>query len=727
MFRLYLQDAPNDCGAACLASILRHHGLTITPVDLAARMAFSRAGTSSSELQRVSADLGLESRLIALPIEQFHRLTDPAIAYVRSPAQGLSHNVIVTRVLGDRVWIADPARGKYKTTLEAFAERYQGLMLILRPTEGFQTGVVSRSYGARFLEFVFAWRWKIALSLVLGIAVSALGFLLIWLGKVFVDRVLPESAMNAIWLFAVAYFGAKLLSTVLSGLNQVYAVTIRNSVNRTLSARFFAHTLDLEKRDLDTRNPGDYMHAYSRIETLTTGIADYFSGFVLTVLGVSVKAGLLVWLYDPSLVAIILAVLVLEAAVGFLLSPKTAELANNQVLIFSEITSAILGSLADIRVIRVFGASDWLAARYRELLSKRLMLTKKLERLEIAGRGLADCLSILADAAIYLICGLRIMEGSYTVGDFLVFFAFATGLMAEARQFPQLILSFQAQLRAFAGLQSVFELRREREGGEPASPEPLRIELCGVSFAYTDGHPVLENIDLTLEPGRTTALVGEAGSGKTTLMNLVMGFYTPSKGQVLVNGRDLRELDLNAYRARISAVFQDTTLFNRSLGANITLGNPDIDTGRIGARAEDLGVTSLLERQPLGLRQPLYAGVVSGGQTQQIGILRAVCKPFDLLIMDEATSQVDSRGEARLNEGLAKLCGQGPTRAIIAHRLSTVKAADQIVVMKGGRIVERGTHASLIAAEGAYLDLIRRQYEVNLTPAGRNERDSRAC
>ena len=719
MFRLYLQDAPNDCGAACLASVLRHHGLTITPVDLAGRMTFSRAGTSSSELQRVALELGLESRLIALPLDQFHRLSDPAIAYVESASQGLSHNVVITRVAGDRVWVADPARGSYRTTLAGFAERYQGLMLILRPTEGFERGVLSRSYGARFMAFAAAWRWQIALSLALGVVISALGFLLIWLGKLFVDETLAEATIEGIQLFALAYFGAKLLNAVIAGLNEVYGVTIRNAVGRMLSTRFFIHTLDLEKHDLDTRHAGDYMHTYSRIETLTTGIADYFSRFVLTVVGVVVKAGFLIWLYDPFLVAIILLVLALEAAVGFLLAPKTAEHANNQVLIFSEITSAILGSLADIRVVRIFGGTDWLANRYRDLLAKRLVLTRKLANLEVAGRGLADCLSICADAAIYLICGLRIMEGSYTVGDFLVFFAFATGLMAEARQFPQLILSFQAQLRAFAGVQSVFELRRERACGEAPSKAPLRIELREVSFAYTAGRPVLEDIDLTLEPGRTTALVGESGSGKTTLMNLVMGFYAPSKGEILVNGKNLSELDLARYRERISAVFQDTTLFNRSLGANITLGHPAVDERLVRDRAEDLGVMPLLDRQPLGLRQPLYPGVVSGGQTQQIGILRAVCKPFDLLIMDEATSQVDSRGEARLNEGLAQLSGTGQARAIIAHRLSTVKAADQIVVMKAGRIVERGTHETLIAKKGAYLDLIQRQYEVNLTPNGR--------
>ncbi len=360
MFKLFLQDSPNDCGAACLASILNHHGLYVTPIDLARNMAFTRAGTSNTEIEQAAASHGLESRLIALGCDEFHRLTDPCIAYVASAQEGLTHNVVIYRVEGERLWIADPGRGCFKTTLAEFAKGYEGLLLILRPGDSFQKGVISQSYSARFLRFVATYRLKIFLCLLLGLVTSSIAFGLIYLTKLFVDRVLPSGEFNQVLIFAGLYFLARLLHVATTGFNQVFSVAIRNSVNRTLSKSFFNHSLDLEKRHIDNREMGDFLVQFSRIEMITQGIADYFSSFVMVVFGMLVKVCYLIWLYDPMLVGIILFVLLLNCSLGFLFSAFSAENANRQAMVSSEMANAVISSLSDIRVARIFGATSWL-------------------------------------------------------------------------------------------------------------------------------------------------------------------------------------------------------------------------------------------------------------------------------------------------------------------------------------------------------------------------------
>ena len=717
MFKLFLQDSPNDCGAACLASILRHHGLYIPPVELARELAFTRGGTSNQEVQNAAARYGLESRLIELAPDDFHNLTDPCMAYVTSEMEGLVHNVIIYRVRGQKLWVADPGKGKYRTTLAEFSKSFRGLLLIFRPNATFQKGVRARSYLARFFTFIAAYRSRILLSLSVSLVASAFGFGLIYLGKVFIDQVLPTQVTSQVVLFALVYFLARLLNTGITGFNRLFAVIIRNAVARDLGARYFGHVLDLEKRHIDSRDKSDFLQQFNQIEVLTEGVANYFSNFILVVIGILVKTVFLIALYDPLLVSLLVIVLSLNALLGLLFARATAEQANRQSLIFSQIISAIVSAVADTRLVRIFSARTWLMEHFEDLISRWVARARKLAFMEVMGRSLADLLALLSELAIFLVCGLMIIRGTYTIGDFLVFFTFAQGLAAESLLFPQLLLSFQTQLRSYARLQAVLEMPCEYGGEEAVPGEGLEIEFRDVCFSYLPEVPVLQNISFIIGKNETCAFVGESGSGKTTVMNLAMGFYPPTSGSVLVNGRDLTTIDLPAYRRRIAAVFQETTVFNQSLSANLALGQPDLDQAAMRAKAACIGADKLIDKLPMGFRQPLYPGSLSGGQTQLVGILRAVCKPFDLLILDEATSHLDSRTEEAIISGIQELCARGSTRAVIAHRLSTVKQADRIVVMKSGQVVESGQHDELMARKGYYRDLVHRQYEVNLLPA----------
>lgn len=718
MKKLFLQDSPNESGAACLATILYHFGLFLTPLDLAGDLETSRTGATSDDLKTMAARFGLRAETKELDAKELDSAETPLIAWVDGDREDeLERAVVIFEQRGNRLWLGDPALGKYKITRQRFARGYRGRVMTFRPGPDFRSGVHAPSYLARFLTFLAAYRGKILLSLAIGLVTSGLSLGVIFLSKYFVDRVLALQKTEPLLLFITVYFLARLLNTVGDGLSRLVTVTISNSATRTLSQRFFHHCLMLEKKHIDRRDRGEFLQQLNLMETLTEGIAGYFSNFIMVGLGILLKIVLLVSLYDTTLVGILLAVLVCNALLGMLFAGHSSQRANRQSIVLGRIGTTILDGLTDIRAIRIFGARQWVGERFGKLLQESLLLLRRLTMLEVYGRSLADLLNILSEAAIFIICGIRIINGSYSLGDFLLFFTFAQGLAADSARFPALILSFPIQLRSFARIQGILVLSREPAGTRVLAPGPIEIELREVSFAYEKGRTVLENVSLFLQKGTTTAFVGESGSGKTTLMNLILGFYRPHCGKILVNGIDLAELDLGSYRARVSAVFQDTTLFNKTFYQNVALGNEAVSRQRVAEIAPILGVDSLLEALPMGLDQLIFPGALSGGQTQQVGILRAMCKPFELLIMDEATSSLDSRTEERIVNGIKSLSGKCVTKAIIAHRLSTVKAADRIIALRDGRVAEVGDHESLIGKKGYYLELVQRQYEVNLAPA----------
>ncbi len=722
MNKLFLQDAPHEGAAACLATVLHGFGLYVTPLDLAEDLGSSRVGATREALEKNAIRFGLRPETLTCDAGRLEEFSGPLIAWIEGDREEeLERPVVIFGIRGQRVRLGDPALGKYKLSKDQFKTRFRGRVMTFRAGPDFRAGRSAPTYLARFWAFLAEYRRKIFLSLALGLAASGLSLAVIFLGKVFVDRVLPLEKSEALFAFLGVYFLARLLNMFGASLSQLVTTLIRNGATRTLSERFFLHSLRLEKKHIDRRDQGEFLQQLNQMETVTEGIAGYFSNFIISALGILFQTILLVTLYDMTLVGILLLVLLGNASLGILFSRRASERANRQSMVLGAITTSILDGLSDIRAIRIFGARQWVRRRFGKLLEESLELLRRLTALQVYGRSLADALNILSEAAIFILCGMRIFQGTYSLGDFLVFFTFARALNAESSRFPELILSFPIQLRAFARIQSILSLPRESRGARAIPPGPLEIEIRNLSFAYEKGQNVIQDLSLVLRQGATTAFVGESGSGKTTLMNLILGFYRPDSGQILVNGVDLNELDPEGYRAAVSAVFQDTILFNKTFFQNVSLGNEAVSRERVMGVAKKLGMEPLLEALPMGLDQLLFPGAISGGQTQQVGILRAMCKPFRLLIMDEATSALDSRTEERVVKGIQAHCGPGLTRAVIAHRLSTVKAADYIIAMKDGRVAEQGNHESLIRRKGYYLELVQRQYEVNLAPSVSNQ------
>jgi subfamily B ATP-binding cassette protein MsbA len=380
----------------------------------------------------------------------------------------------------------------------------------------------------------------------------------------------------------------------------------------------------------------------------------------------------------------------------------------------AEVTGRLAESLGGIRIVKAYTAE-----RREQLVFTRgaNRLFRAIARTMVGVSGIGAFASLIVGIVgvlMILVGGRAILDGTMTLGGLIMYLSFTA--MLASPMFQLAAIGTQIS-EAFAGLDRIREIRKmATEDEEDARHAPLesmrgRIEFEDVGFEYNPGVPVLEHVSFTAEAGSTTALVGSSGSGKSTLIGLIMAFHRPRSGRILVDGRDLASVRLADYRSHLGVVLQDNFLFDGTIADNIAFSSP-------GATREEIERVSRIahcEEFILGFPQR-YDSVVgergiklSGGQRQRVAIARAILADPTLLILDEATSSLDSESEAQIQDGLRSL-RQGRTTFVIAHRLSTIRSADQILVLEAGEIVERGTHDELLVAGGRYRHLYEKQY-----------------
>ena len=510
--------------------------------------------------------------------------------------------------------------------------------------------------------------------------------------------------------------GAALYAQVIS-LNiflQRVGVRLRNAL--------FAHLMNADLARLVRDPTGGLVSRFTYDVNVVCGnLGRVATGLVRDVLTVVSLLGAMLWL-DWAMTLIVLVVYPLAALPIARLSRRMRRISHALQAQVGGVTSFLYDGLAGTRMVKAYRLEDYQKRRAGEAFQHMAKLRLKAEAARARVEPLLEVMGGFAVAGVLAIGGWRIAQGAGSVGDFT---GFITALLMAAqplRALGKLNVTVQEGLAALQRAYALLDEQpriRDRPHARPLALSAGVVRFEQVSFAYDDAAPALHDVSFALPPGRTTALVGPSGAGKTTVMNLVPRFFEPSAGRVLIDDQDLRDVTLASLRDAIALVSQEVVLFDDTVRANIAFGRPDADDAAIRAAARDADAEDFVLALEAGFETVLgpRGERLSGGQRQRIALARAILKDAPILLLDEATSALDADSERRVQAALARL-SRGRTTLVIAHRLATVREAAQIVVLDHGRVAEIGDHRELSAHGGVYARLASMQFRDELEDHG---------
>jgi ABC-type multidrug transport system fused ATPase/permease subunit len=560
----------------------------------------------------------------------------------------------------------------------------------------------------RLLGFLRPYRRQVAASLAFAWAAMGMTVLIPWLVGSAVDAI--ESAdRDEILPLALAIVGAGLLRLVLTFVRRIIAGKVSLAVEFDLRERVYGHLQTLELGFFDTQQTGQLM---SRATVDLQGIR-FFLGYGLIFLTQNaltlLLASAVMFAIQPGLAALALLPVPFVVITAMRFNRRSRPALQEVQQRLAELTAEAEESVSGIRVVKAFAREEHMLGRFRRAVDRVFDQNLFSTRLRAFYSPLLGFLPSLGLAVVLLIGGNLVIDGKLTLGEFTAFYTYLLMLIGPMRMLGMALGMAQ---RAVASGNRLFEIldREPRVASPPGAPGlPAgrgRVEFRGVSLRYGEGEAALEDIDLTVEAGRTVALVGPTGSGKTSLVAMIARLYDPLEGTVRVDGADIREVDVSSLRREIAFVADESFLFSATIAENIAYAKPQATREEVELAARRAQAHSFIERLPDGYdtRVGERGLTLSGGQRQRVAIARALVADPRILILDDATSSVDATTEAEIKRGLAEAM-EGRTTFVVAHRRSTISLADEIVVMDAGRIVDRGAHEELLARCPLYAEI----------------------
>ena len=523
-----------------------------------------------------------------------------------------------------------------------------------------------------------------------------------------------QQALDGVPLYAALFLGVFLVRGVSSFLSILALESVAARLVLDLRQDMFDRLMRIPAPSYDNVASGSLI---SKVTFDAQQVAEAATRAVTVVIRDSVAVvGLLGWMlwidWKLTLIALATAPVVMAVVVHF--SRRLRRMSHGLQRTMGDVTHVLQESIEGHRVVKVFSGQAYETRRFTEAANRVRRFQVKFAAAAAATAPIAQMIVAIALAIILLLCAERFEDGAVTISDFVSFFTAMALLFSPIKRLTRVNALIQKGIAAATSVFAMIDASVEADTGSVTIPRAEgRVELDSISFRYDgDGRQVLDAVSITIEPGETVALVGPSGSGKTTIAGLIPRFYDPESGQVRLDGIDLRDLALGSLRANVALVSQDIVLFDDTVAANIAYGaTADAPREAITAAVRAAHAQEFIEAMPDGLETLIgERGVkLSGGQRQRLALARAVLKDAPILILDEATSSLDSESERYVQEAVETLRA-GRTTLVIAHRLSTIEGADRIVVMDRGRIADTGTHAELIARNGLYAGLYRFQF-----------------
>lgn len=726
-FPFYKQPDAMDCGPTCLRMVAKYHGRSISLQKLRFNSETTRAGSSLKGISEAAENIGF--RTLGVKVD-FINLTEnaplPCIVFWNE-----KHFVVVYKIKKDKIYISDPAHGLLVYSKQEFIDNWigstaneltqEGIALLLEPTPKLKETEEDDKAPKEGFSFLFSYvkgHRKLMVQLGLGLlVVSILQLIFPFLTQSVVDIGIQNKDMSFLYLVLVGQLFVFLGRTFVEIIRGWILLHMSARINIALVSDFLIKLMKLPLSFFDIKMTGDILQRiqdHQRIENLLTSqsLNVLFSAINFIVFGIVLS------IYNIPVFLVFLAGTVLYFVWVIFFLKKRKDLDHKRFFQMRDEQSKVLELIAGMQEIKLHNAERskrWNWEHIQVKLFKIQLSSLRLEQLQTNG---ANFINELKNIIISFLTAKLVIEGQLTLGMMLSVSYIIGQLNAPIAQFLGFIYSLQDAKISLERLAEIHNKEDEEPMPENLAhelPENKTLTLDRVSFRYTgSASNVLENISLTIPENKITAIVGASGSGKTTLMKLLLRFYEPTEGKLKIGESELNSIRQYTWRAHCGSVMQDGFLFSDTIANNIAVADEYIDKTKLKKAAHIANIRDFVDSLPLNFNTKIGSdGMgISGGQKQRILIARAVYKTPDFLFFDEATSALDANNEKVIMENLNDFF-QGRTAVVIAHRLSTVKNADQIIVLDHGKIIEQGTHIELIELKGSYFHLVKNQLELN--------------
>ena len=704
-----------DCGAACLASVAGHYRLKI-PVSRIRQIAGTdKRGTNALGMVTAAEQLGFDAKGVKGGVDALPKIPLPAIAHVVLK-DGLQHYVVIYSVGKKKLTYMEPADGQMHTeSIESFKEKWSGVLILLVPGEVFQEKNEKVSILKRFMFLIAPHKSVIAASLFGAIVYTLLGLSTsIYIQRI-TDNVFVNGNTNLLNLLSVGMILILLVQIFIGVSKGFFMLNTGQKIDARLILGYYKHLLKLPQRFFDTMRVGEIISRVNDAVKIRAFINDTVISLVVNVLIVIFSFGLM-FIYSWQLALILLASIPLYTVIYLIVNKLNKKRERKLMEDAADLESQLVESLNSVRTIKQFGIEDFANVKTESRFIRLLDSVYKSTVNSFFSGNSSEFVSRIFTIIILWVGSYLVIDNTITPGQLMGFYALIAYFTSPAMSLIEANKTIQNAVIAADRLFEIMDLERESsENKIELMPENIGdIRFEDVSFSYGTRVDVFDNFNLTLKKGELTAIIGESGSGKTTLAAILQKLYPLKSGKILIGDININYIDNQSIRNIIGSVPQQLNLFSGNVIENIALGEFSPDLQRIVEICTNLGMLPFIEKMPNGFNTHIgeNGASLSGGQKQRLAIARALYKNPEILILDEATSSLDSESESFVQNTIQQLKSQGKTIIIIAHRLSTVVNADTIIVLENGKVTEQGNHKKLLAEKGKYFEMWKKQTSI---------------
>lgn len=705
-----------DCGAACLATVAKQYGLKLPISKIREIAGTDKQGTNAYGVVKAAEQLGFTAKGVKGTKEAFFsEFPLPAIAHVVIDGK-LLHYVVIHKITKKEVIIADPGKGIVKYSPEDFFKIWTGVLILLVPNNTFKKGNQKKGSLSRFFSLLAPQKKLLLIIFLASILITVFGILASFYFRFIMDEVVTNSLRGTLTVISIGIIALYLFKSLLEFFRNHLMLYLSQKLDIPLILGYYQHVLSLPMNFFGTRKIGEIVSRFMD----ASKIRDAISGATLTIMIDTVMAivgGIVLYIQSPTLFAIAVILLILYAIVVFAYNKPIRNINEKIMEENSQVTSYLVESLNGIETVKAFNSERKTQNETEKLFIRFLKSVFKNGFFSNSQQIITGTIATIGEVVILWVGTIAVLDGKMTMGQLITFNALLAYFLTPIKNLINLQPTMQTAIVAADRLSEILELSSEKDENEEKRLKNISLKqpitISNLDFRYGTRQLVLKNINMTITPGEKIALVGESGSGKTTLVKLLMHFYDWEQGEICFGNYNIKDINLEALRDKIAYISQDIFMFSGTIRENLSLGNENLTMEEIIEACKLSKANEFIEKLPMRYETMLEenGANLSGGQKQRLAIARALLKKPDILIMDEATSNLDSITEKAIEKTINDL-PESITTIIIAHRLSTIMRCDKIYVMENGQIIEQGSHNELIAQESKYSKLWKEQIPV---------------